>query len=398
MNNTKSNTPASIDKQEKDNITQHERHPRLVRVGITQGDTNGIGWELILRTFNDAELFEMFTPIVYGHARVSSFHRKALGLNTPTHMVVNAEDAIDGKLNFVNLSDADVKVEFGKTSAEAGHAAFMALDQAIQDLKMGSIDVLVTAPINKASIQSSNFRFVGHTEYLQSRLCNGDSEALMILCNDMMRVALVTTHLPVSEISMAITQETVEHKARMLFESLRRDFGISAPRIAILSLNPHAGDQGLLGHEETDCIIPAVKAISEAGIPCYGPYAADGFFGKGLYTHFDGILAMYHDQGLIPFKALSTGNGVNFTAGLPYVRTSPDHGTAYDIAGRGEASLESFRQAIYSAIDIYRNRNAYDEANSNPLPRIFHESHEEGERRPRSRQNDVTRQHVENDK
>lgn len=376
-NDTKNNTPATFNADHE----QSER-PHTIRVGITQGDTNGIGWELILRTFLDTELLTMFTPVVYGHPKVAAFHRKALGVNTSAHIIVNAEDAIDGKLNFVSVSDDDVKVEFGKTCPEAGHAAFLALDQAIQDLKMGSIDVLVTAPINKASIQSSNFRFVGHTEYLQSRLGERDSEALMILCNDLMRVALVTTHLPVSEISMAISQEAVERKARMLYESLRRDFGLSAPRIAVLSLNPHSGDQGLLGHEEIESIIPAVSALSEVGIPCFGPYAADGFFGKGLYTHFDGILAMYHDQGLIPFKALSTGSGVNFTAGLPFVRTSPDHGTAYDIAGRGLADLDSFRQSIFKAIDIYRNRKAHDEACANPLPKLFNETRDESVRHP----------------
>ena len=348
-----------------------------IRVGITQGDTNGIGWELILRTFADNELLSLFTPIVYGHAKVGHFNRKALGINTPLHVINAASEAEDGKLNVVNLSDEDVKVEYGKLSAEAGHAAFVALEQAVLDLQDNLIDTLVTCPINKANIQSSNFRFVGHTEYLSDRLGHHGEEPLMILCNDVMRVALVTTHLPISEVSMAISQEVVEQKVRILFESLKQDFGLSAPRVAVLSLNPHSGDNGLIGREEIESIVPAVQSLAEAGLSCYGPYAADGFFGSGLYRHFDGILAMYHDQGLTAFKALTTEGGVNFTAGLPYVRTSPDHGTAYDIAGKGMAQTDSFRKAIYSAIDIFRNRNAYTEAHANPLPKLYHDRRED---------------------
>lgn len=357
--------------------TGAEQKTSKLRVGITQGDTNGIGWELILRTFADAELLELFTPVVYGHAKVANYNRKNLGLNTNYRIVPTAADAVDGVLNLVNVSDDEVKVEYGQQSAEAGHAAFLALEQAVLDLKEGDIDTLVTSPINKASIQSSNFRFVGHTEYLQNRVAKHGEESLMILCNDIMRVALVTTHLPISEISTAITQENVEQKARLLYESLLRDFGVSAPRIAILALNPHAGDNGVLGHEEEDIIKPAIANLSEAGLPCYGPFAADGFFGTGAYRHFDGILAMYHDQGLAPFKALTTDGGVNFTAGLPVVRTSPDHGTAYDIAGQGVAQVNSFRRAIYAAIDIYRNRTAYDKAHANPLPKLYHDKRED---------------------
>lgn len=359
-----------------ENVKTENQASSLVRVGITQGDTNGIGYELILKIFSDNAMFDMCVPVVYGHSKIAAYHRKALGLNTQYRVLHSAEDAVAGQLNFVNCSDEEVKVEFGKSSSEAGHAAFQSLEQAVQDLKSGLIDVLVTAPINKASIQSTNFRFVGHTEYLQDRLGNENSDSLMILFNNIMRVALVSTHLPISEVAFAITQEKIEQKARLLYESLCRDFNVSSPRIAVLSLNPHAGEGGFLGHEEDDIIIPAIKSLSDAGISCYGPFPADGFFGAGSYKHFDGILAMYHDQGLTAFKALSMNDGINFTAGLPFVRTSPDHGTAYDIAGKGVATPDSFRSSIFAAIDIFRNRCSYDEAHANPLPKIYQERKE----------------------
>lgn len=358
------------------NQTGKEEKRTLVRIGISQGDTNGIGYELILKTFADSSMLELCTPIVFGHLKVANYHRKTLELNTPLHVVASAEEAVPGQLNFVNCSDDDVKVDFGKQSPEAGHAAFVALEQAVTDFKNGHIDALVTAPIHKANIQSTNFRFVGHTEYLQDRVGGEKDEPLMILCNDLMRVALVTTHLPISEVAFAITEERVAQKVRLLHESLRRDFCISAPRIAVLALNPHAGDNGVLGHEETEILVPTVKGLAATGLSCYGPYAADGFFGAGLYKHFDGILAMYHDQGLAPFKALCVNNGVNFTAGLPIIRTSPDHGTAYDIAGQGIAQADSFRQAVFTAIDLYRNRKIYDESHLNPLPKIYQERKE----------------------
>lgn len=358
-----------------ENSPREEAQPS-VRVAITQGDANGVGIELILKTFADAEMLGLCVPIVYGNIKVFNCHRKQLGLKTPLRIIATAGEAQPGQLNFINCSDDEVKVEFGRQSEEAGHAAFTSLETAVHDIKDGKADVLVTAPINKASIQSTNFRFVGHTEYLQDRCGDDSSEPLMVLCNDMMRVALVTTHLPISEVAFAITEEKVVQKARLLYDSLCRDFLIGSPRIAVLALNPHAGDNGVLGHEEEEVIIPAVKSLSDAGLPCYGPYAADGFFGSGQYRHFDGILAMYHDQGLAPFKALTYDGGVNFTAGLPIVRTSPDHGTAYDIAGRGVAQCDSFRKAIFAAIDIWRNRQAYDEAHKNPLPKLYQDKKE----------------------
>lgn len=363
--------------QEK-NTSANEK-PTLLRVGITHGDTNGVGYEIILKAFAEQTMFEVCTPIVFGSAKIGSYHRKALGIETQFHFVNSAKDAVDGRLNLVNCFDNDVNVEFGRTSQEAGRAAYWALEAATEALKNGEIDVLVTAPICKNAIQSPDFNFAGHTEYLANRIGEGN-EPLMVLANDVMRVALVTTHLPISEVAAAITKENVAKKIHQLNKSLQHDFLISAPRIAVLGLNPHNGDDGVMGHEEKEAIAPAVQEAVEQGIQCFGPYPADGFFGAGMFSHFDAVLAMYHDQGLAPFKALSMDNGVNITAGLPYVRTSPDHGTAFDIAGCNKASEASFRQAIYTAIDIHRNRKADDEARKNPLPKLYHERKEDGNR------------------
>lgn len=363
--------------QEK-NTSANEK-PTLLRVGITHGDTNGVGYEIILKAFAEQTMFEVCTPVVFGSAKIGNYHRKALGIETQFHFVNSAKDAVDGRLNLVNCFDNDVNVEFGRTSQEAGRAAYWALEAATEALKNGEIDVLVTAPICKNAIQSPDFNFAGHTEYLANRIGEGN-EPLMVLANDVMRVALVTTHLPISEVAAAITKENVAKKIRQLNKSLQHDFLISAPRIAVLGLNPHNGDDGVMGHEEKEAIAPAVQEAVEQGIQCFGPYPADGFFGAGMFSHFDAVLAMYHDQGLAPFKALSMDNGVNITAGLPYVRTSPDHGTAFDIAGCNKASEASFRQAIYTAIDIHRNRKADDEARKNPLPKLYHERKEDGNR------------------
>lgn len=363
--------------QEK-NTSANEK-PTLLRVGITHGDTNGVGYEIILKAFAEQTMFEVCTPVVFGSAKIGSYHRKALGIETQFHFINSAKDAVDGRLNLVNCFDNDVNVEFGRTSQEAGRAAYWALEAATEALKNGEIDVLVTAPICKNAIQSPDFNFAGHTEYLANRIGEGN-EPLMVLANDVMRVALVTTHLPISEVAAAITKENVAKKIRQLNKSLQHDFLISTPRIAVLGLNPHNGDDGVMGHEEKEAIAPAVQEAVEQGIQCFGPYPADGFFGAGMFSHFDAVLAMYHDQGLAPFKALSMDNGVNITAGLPYVRTSPDHGTAFDIAGCNKASEASFRQAIYTAIDIHRNRKADDEARKNPLPKLYHERKEDGNR------------------
>jgi 4-hydroxythreonine-4-phosphate dehydrogenase len=337
---------------------------RLIRVGITHGDINGIGYEVILKTLDDTRILEMCTPVVYGSAKIAAFYRKTLGMQ-PVQLTQTADaaDARDGAVNIINVVGEDCKVEPGQETATAGEAARAALERAVADLREGHIDVLVTAPINKHNVHSAEFAFPGHTEYLEASLgCDDGSRALMVLCSDDMRVALVTTHLPINQVPQAITREAVLEKLRVFNRSLVRDFGVHAPRIAVLSLNPHAGEGGLLGTEEQEAISPAIEDARGAKILAFGPYAADGFFGSGLYHRFDGVLAMYHDQGLAPFKALAMEAGVNFTAGLPYVRTSPDHGTGYDIAGKGEASEQSMRSAIFTAIDIYRNRLREDEA------------------------------------
>ena len=350
---------------------------KKIRVAITQGDTNGVGYEVVLKSFADPTILELCTPIIYGSAKIATYHKKALNLETNFSTINKAEDARDGRVNLLVCHDDDTKVEFGQPSAEAGQAALYALDRAMTDYRSGLFDVLVTAPINKATIQSPSFHFPGHTEYIETSVGEG-KKALMILMNDVLRVALVTTHLPIKDIAKAISKEAIIEKATIFHQSLRRDFRISCPRIAVLSLNPHAGDNGLLGAEEKDIIQPAIEQLAENGIQAFGPYAADGFFGSGSFNYFDGVLAMYHDQGLAPFKTIALDNGVNYTAGLPIVRTSPDHGTAYDIAGQGKADENSFRQAIYTAIDIWRNRQNYDEPLKNPLPKLFHEKREDG--------------------
>jgi 4-hydroxythreonine-4-phosphate dehydrogenase len=350
-----------------------------IRIGITHGDINGVGYEVILKAFADPTMLELCTPIVYGSPKVAAYHRKAMDLTTNFTIINSAAEAADDKLNILNCTDDEVKVEFSKPTQEAGRAALDALEKAMADYREGLIDVIVTAPINKNTIQSDDFHFPGHTEYIEQRLGDGN-KALMILMNDTLRVALVTGHMPVSQIAEHVTKEAIEEKLRIFNHSLKVDFGISSPRIAVLSLNPHAGDNGLLGTEENEIISPAISEMSAEGILCYGPYSSDGFMGSGNYTHFDGVLAMYHDQGLAPFKTLAMDNGVNYTAGLPVIRTSPDHGTAYDIAGKGLASEASFRQAIYVAIDVFRNRQRDAEAKAHPLRKQYYEKRDDSDK------------------
>jgi len=346
-----------------------------IKVGITHGDTNGIGYEVILRTLEDTRMAELCTIVVYGSAKAAAFYRKAMELAPVQFTRINsADEAHDDVYNIINVVGEDLKIEPGEPSEAAGAAAFAALEAAVTDLRNGDIDVLVTAPIDKHSIQSPSFTFPGHTEYLEASFASNGEEtpsnrALMVMCSDTMRVALVSTHMPLSKVPETLSQELILERLGQFDRSLKRDFGIQSPRIAVLSLNPHAGEKGLLGNEEKEIIEPAVASARSNGILAFGPYASDGLFGSGQYSVFDGILAMYHDQGLTPFKALSMDSGVNFTAGLSVVRTSPDHGTGYDIAGKGQASPDSMRSAIYAAIDIFRRRRDYDRAYSHPLAR-----------------------------
>lgn len=352
---------------------------RKIRVGITHGDINGVGYEVIFKTFAEPAMCELCTPVIYGSPKVASYHRKALDIPGNFTIIQSASELEPNKLNMVSCFDEEVKVDFGIPTEESGRAALLALEKAIEDYKAGLIDVLVTAPINKSDIQSDSFRFIGHTEYLQERIGEG-CEPLMILLNSVLRVALVTTHLPIKDIPAALTKDKIKEKLRIFHTSLHKDFRVSIPRIAVLSLNPHAGDGGLLGSEEIDIITPAIQEMIAEDVLCFGPYSADGFFGAGLYTHFDGVLAMYHDQGLAPFKALSMADGINFTAGLPLVRTSPDHGIAYDIAGMGKADENSFRQAIYMAIDIWHNRREEEVAHVNPLRKYYHDRRDDSDK------------------
>ena len=349
---------------------------------------------MILKVFSDPNILELCTPIIYGSPKIASYHRKALNLEVPYTIINHAEEARDGRVNLLACFDDEIKIEMGQPSQEAGAAALKALDRAMTDYRSELYDVLVTAPINKATIQSPGFHFPGHTEYIETSVGEGQ-KALMILMNETLRVALVTTHLPIKDIAKAITKEGIIEKATIFHKALKRDFRISSPRIAVLSLNPHAGDNGLLGSEEKDIILPAIEELADKGIQAFGPFAADGFFGSGAYDRFDGVLAMYHDQGLAPFKTIALESGVNYTAGLPIVRTSPDHGTAYDIAGKGIADENSMRQAIFTAIDVFRNRKFYDEPLQNPLPKLFHEKREDGDKARFARPKDMIRKEKE---
>ena len=344
---------------------------KMIRVGITHGDINGIGYEVILKTFSDQRMTELCVPIIYGSSKVAAYHRKALDLPAVNINVVSrAEEAGLNRVNIINCVEDDIKVELTQSTPVAGRAAYKALEAAVADLKSGAIDVLVTAPINKHNIQNAQFHFPGHTEYLEQTLGDGQ-KALMILMTDTLRVALVTGHIPVSQVPSQITVENIVTKLQVFNQSLKQDFTIIKPRIAVLALNPHAGDKGVIGNEEAEIIKPAMEEAERLGVMSFGPFPADGFFGSKMYEDFDGVLAMYHDQGLAPFKALAMEEGVNYTAGLPFVRTSPAHGTAYNIAGQNLASESSFRQAVYTALDVYRSRQSYREATAHPLRKQY---------------------------
>ena len=332
-----------------------------ITVGITQGDGNGIGYEVIIKALADARVLDQFTPVVYGSSKIFGFYKKTIHNleHIDTNVILSAKDAHNKRVNIVNCLQDNAYVEPGQPNPEAGKYAIKSLETAVQELKEGYIDVLVTGPINKKVMSTQGFGFTGHTEFLEDAF--GVKDVTMFMVSDNLKIGVVTGHIPLKEVPGSITQEKILSKLRLMDASLKRDFGVDQPKIAVLSLNPHSGDGGLLGDEEQTIIAPAVQAAQAEGINAFGPYSPDGFFGLGNYSRFDATLAMYHDQGLAPFKAIAFEEGVNFTAGLPVVRTSPDHGTAYEMAGRDEANPRSMMSAIYTAIDIFRNRQAYDE-------------------------------------
>lgn len=340
---------------------------KKIRVAITHGDLNGVGYEVIIKTFSDNRMFDVCTPVLYGSSKVASYHKKLLA-SVPQEMnflsLRDASEAQDRRYNVVNLTQEEIKIDLGKSTEVAGALSRESLNRACADLKDGKVDVLVTAPINKRNIQAADFDFPGHTEYLSHQF--GSSSLMLMVC-DRIRIGIVTNHLALKDVPGALTPELLIEKLTILDQSLRRDFRITRPKIAVLALDPHAGDNGVIGDFDAKVITPVIEKAQESGILAYGPFPSDGFFGSSQFNNFDGVLALYHDQGLIPFKLMSFTEGVNYTAGLPYVRTSPAHGTGYDIAGKDKASEQSMRSAVYLACNIYRNRQEYDELTANPL-------------------------------
>lgn len=341
-----------------------------IRVGITHGDINGIGYEIILKTFSDNRINDCCTPIIYGASRIASYYRKLLPAieNINMNNINSATEANPKRVNLINCIPEEIRVEPGKPTEEASVAALRSLELAVADLKAGKIDVLVTSPFNKHCMQSEKFKFPGHTEYLAAAF-NAKDHLMLLIGNDL-KVGIVTGHLPLSKVSEHLTTEKILAKLKLLNNTLVTDFNVRRPRIAVLGLNPHAGDNGLLGKEEEDIISPAITEANKRNILAFGPYPADGFFAAASYRRFDAVLAMYHDQGLIPFKMMSFHDGVNYTAGMPFVRTSPAHGVGYDIAGTDKASPDSFRAAIYAACDIFNNRKTYKQLTANPMSAV----------------------------
>jgi len=337
------------------------------RIGISIGDINGIGLEVIIKTLSDQRVLQLCTPVIYGSAKVLSYHKNITDLEFPFQQIRNGEKFHSNAVNVVNCWQESVNINLGQITEEGGVYAHKSLAGAVKELKEGQIDGLVTAPINKETMLRSNFGFPGHTEYLAHAF--GQSESLMFMIQDNLRVGLVTNHLPLSQVAKSLSRQQILKKINLMESSLQKDFGIDKPTIAVLGLNPHAGDGGAIGSEEDDIISPAILEGKKNGLLVYGPFPADGFFGSGNYAKYDAILAMYHDQGLIPFKLISFGNGTNFTAGLPFVRTSPDHGTAYEIAGKNIADPSSFRTALFTCIDLVRSRHQFQKDHANPLVR-----------------------------
>ena len=333
-------------------------------VGISIGDLNGIGSEVVLKTFEDSRMLEFCTPVIFANVKLISFVKKTFESSSVIHGIDALEQIVVGKINVLNVWKENVDVNFGVNDENIGKYAIKSFVTATKALKEGKIDVLVTAPINKYNIQSDEFKFPGHTDYLNQEL---EGNALMFMVHDNLRVGLITDHIPVNEVASHLTEDLIKQKIETIKQSLIQDFSINKPKIAVLGLNPHAGDGGVIGKEDDAILKPVIKKMFEKGTMVFGPYPADGFFGNGQYEKFDAVIAAYHDQGLIPFKTLSFGNGVNYTAGLNKVRTSPDHGTAYDIAGKGIANHNSFKEAVFLAIDIYNSRNQYAEISKKPL-------------------------------
>lgn len=348
---------------------------KKIRVAITHGDTNGVGYEVILKLFAEPSILELFTPIVYGVPGVAEYHAKGLGFETNFHIIDDARKAQDNKVNMVPVSD-DIKINLGEPTPESGDCALKAINKALEDYREGLFDVLVTAPVFKNNINGFN----GHSRFLEDALGERQHSALTIMIHDDLRIALVTNNLAIKDVAESITKQKIVEKAKTFHQALRRDLRISSPRIAVLALNPRCGEDGVLGDEEQTVIIPAVEELAAQGLQVFGPYAADDFFGHSHYFRFDGILAMYHDQGQTPFKAMSSESGVRLTAGLPIVRTAPAHGVCYAAAGKGITDEQSLRNAIYTAIDVWRNRQNYDEPLSNPLPKLYHERRDDSEK------------------
>ena len=338
----------------------------LIKVGITIGDINGVGLEVIIKTLQDSEVYANSIPIIYGSSKSITFHKNHANVEEFNYLAVkDAGEAKPKKINVINCWKEEVDIVLGEKNANGGKYALLSLEAAAADLKAGNIDVLVTAPINKDCVREAGFEFAGHTEYLAHQ--SEKEDVLMFMIDGDLRVGVVTGHVPLKDVTALITKEAVEKKLRLMIESLKKDFLISKPRVAVLGLNPHAGDRGTIGQEEIDIINPVIAKLRDEGELVYGSYSADGFFGSSNVKIFDAVLSMYHDQGLTGFKSISFDEGVNYTAGLPIVRTSPDHGTAYDIAGKGKASEKSFRNAYNLACDVYNRRNTYAELNKNPL-------------------------------
>ncbi|CAM3647587.1 putative 4-hydroxythreonine-4-phosphate dehydrogenase [Flavobacterium saliperosum S13] len=333
-------------------------------VGISIGDLNGVGSEVILKTFEDTRMLELCTPVIFGNVKILSFLKKTLNLEASLHGIDKLDQMVFGKINVLNVWREGVNLEFGVNDETVGKYAIKSFVAATKALKEGLVDVLVTAPINKYNIQSEEFHFPGHTDYLNQEL---EGNALMLMVQDTLRVGLLTDHVPVNEVSKHLTEALIRTKLETINRTLIQDFGITKPKIAVLGLNPHCGDHGVIGKEDDEVIKPALKKLFEEGVMVFGPFSADSFFGSGQYEKYDAVIAAYHDQGLIPFKTLSFGKGVNYTAGLDKIRTSPDHGTAYEIAGKGQADYNSFKEAVYLALDVFHNRNEYKELVKNPL-------------------------------